>query len=283
MKKYLSISMICCLSFSSLFSQAITGSALINKMVEAVAKVKSYQFTMVTKERKLDNTYHYGKSLNKVMVNPYSVYMKILAEKNNGVEVLYNPAKYGKVSVLNAGKFIPDMKLDPLGGMMRKDQHHTIIEGGFRYSVDLLNSIKNQLGANFDVMAKVESDILFNDRLCYRMTLNDDDFGYVKYVLKDKESLYSLANQKKISEFLIVYHNKNVSDYSDFEAGKVIEIPTAFAKKAIIYIDKISLHAIGIEMYDEIGLFEKYEFQEVKYNPAFAIDEFTKEFKGYGF
>ena len=50
-------------------------------------------------------------------------------------------------------------------------------------------------------MAKVESDILFNDRLCYRMTLNDDDFGYVKYVLKDKESLYSLANQKKISEF----------------------------------------------------------------------------------
>ena len=77
--------MICCLSFSSLFSQAITGSALINKMVEAVAKVKSYQYTKVTKERKLDNTYHYGKSLNKVMVNPYSVYMKILAEKNNGV------------------------------------------------------------------------------------------------------------------------------------------------------------------------------------------------------
>lgn len=269
--------------YFSTYGQAITASSLINKVVEAVAKVKSYQFTMVTKERKLDNSFHYGKSSNKILVSPYCVYMKIIAEKNNGTEILYNPSKYGKVAVLNAGKFIPDMKLDPFGGILRKDQHHTVLEGGFRYSVDLLYSIKSQLGERFDELAKVESDIMFSDRLCYRISLNYDAFSYEKYVLKDKESLYSLSMQKKISEFLIIYHNKNVSDYSDVQTGKVIEIPNAFAKKAFIYVDKISFHPIGIEMYDEIGMFEKYEFQGVKYNPVFTADEFTKEYDGYGF
>ncbi len=264
-------------------AQTYTPTTLINKMVEAVSKMNTYQFTMVTKERNLDNSFHDGKSFNKVTVNPYCVYMKILAAHNYGTEIIYNAPKYGKEAVVNAGKFIPDLKLDPFGALIRKDQHHTVLEGGFKYCMDLLNSIKTKMGENFDDMSKIETDILFNARLCYRLTLVDNSFTYVNYTMKENETLYALSMQKKISEFLIVYHNKNVSDFNDADAGKVIQIPTSFAKRAIIYIDKVSLHPIGIEMYDEIGLFEKYEFQNVIYNPAFAADEFTKDYDGYGF
>lgn len=277
---FLSVLMFC---ISPLSAQTLTPTALINKMVEAVGKMNTYQFTMITKERNLDNSFHYGNSFNKVTVNPYCVYMKILAPHNYGTEIIYNAPKYGKEAVVNAGKFIPDIKLDPFGAMIRKDQHHTVLEGGFKYCMDLLYSIKTKMGDNFDDMSKMETDILFNTRLCYRLTLTDNSFSYVNYTLKEKETLYALSMQKKISEFLIVYHNKNVSDFNDVEAGKVIQIPTSFAKRAIIYIDKISLHPIGIEMYDEIGLFEKYEFQNVIYNPSFASNEFTKDFDGYGF
>ncbi len=266
-----------------LSAQVLTPTMLINKMVEAVSKMNTYQFTMVTKERNLDNTYHNGNSFNKVTVSPYCVYMKILAARNNGTEIIYNAPKYGKEAVVNVGKFIPDLKLDPFGSIIRKDQHHTVLEGGFRYCMDLLNSIKIKMGDSFDDMSKMETDILFNTRLCYRLTLTDNSFSYVNYSLKEKETLYALSMQKKISEFLIVYHNKNVSDFNDVEAGKVIQIPSSFAKRAIIYVDKISFHPIGIEMYDEIGLFEKYEFQNVVYNPVFAPNEFTKDFDGYGF
>ena len=267
---------------SPITAQSLTPTMLINKMVEAVSKINTYQFTMVTKERNLDNTYHNGNSFNKVNVNPYSVYMKILATHNYGTEIIYNQPKYGNDVVVNAGKFIPNLKLDPFGSIIRKDQHHTVLEGGFKYSMDLLNSIKTKMGESFDDMSKIETDILFNTRLCYRLTLVDNSFTYVNYTMKEKETLYALSIQKKISEFLIVYHNKNVDDYNDVEAGKVIQIPTSFAKRAIIYVDKITLHPIGIEMYDEIGLFEKYEFQNVIYNPSFTANEFTKDFDGYG-
>lgn len=277
---FLSVLMIC---ISPLAAQTLTPTALINKMVEAVGKMNTYQFTIVTKERNLDNSFHYGNSFNKVNVNPYSVYMKILATHNYGTEIIYNRPKYGNEVVVNAGKFIPNLKLDPFGSIIRKEQHHTVLEGGFKYSMDLLNSIKTKMGASFDDMSKIESDILFNSRLCYRLTLTDNSFSYVNYTLKEKETLYGLSMQKKISEFLIVYHNKNVSDFNDVEAGKVIQIPTSFAKRAVIYVDKITLHPIGIEMYDETGLFEKYEFQNVVYNPSFASNEFTKDFDGYGF
>ena len=56
-----------------------------------------------------------------------------------------------------------------------------------------------------------------------------------------------------------------------------------YSNKAIMYIDKKTFIPVNLKVYDELGLFEAYEFYNMKINVAFAPDEFTKNFKGYGF
>ncbi len=262
----------------------MTASTLIKLMSDATSKTMNYEYTMVTSERLMSGKgYHNGKSFNRIQMPNFNIYMKILASPNEGTEILFNKSKYGNTCVVNAGKLIPNLNLSPFGKIMRKDQHHTVYESGFKYSVDLLKFVNTKMGNDaFNKFAKIESDITFSGRKCYRITMEDANFKYEKYTVKAGETLYSIANAKKVSEYLIVYHNK-LGSYEASIEGKTIEIPSSFAKKAIIYVDKLTNHPIGIEMQDEQGMFEKYEFTNVVYDAKFDSNEFTKDCKLYGF
>lgn len=262
----------------------INASTLISLMNEYTSKPFNYEYTMITSERLLSGKgYHNGKSFNRLQMPNFNIYLKILASPNEGTEIIFNKAKYGDVCVINAGKLIPNLNLSPFGKILRKDQHHTIYESGFKYSVDLLKWVNAKMGNEaFNKFAKVESDITYAGKLCYRITMEDANFKYEKYTGKAGETLYSIAANKKVSEFLIVYHNK-LGSYDANIVGKTIEIPSSFAKKAIIYVDKKTYHPLGIEMQDELGMFEKYEFTSVNYAAKFNSNEFTKDCDLYGF
>ena len=262
----------------------LTPSNLVKLMIEATNKSYNYEYTMVTSERLISGKgYHNGKSFNKLQMPNFNIYLKILASPNEGTEVLFNKNKYGAYCVVNAGKLIPNLSLSPFGKIMRKDQHHTIYESGFKYSVDLLKFVNTKMGNDgFNKFAKIESDITFLGRKCYRLTMEDVNFKYEKYTVKAGETLYSIASLKKVSEFLILQRNKFTSFETSIE-GKTIEIPTSFAKKAIIYVDNITYHPIGIEMQDEFGMYEKYDFNNIKYDVKFDVNEFTKDCKLYGY
>jgi hypothetical protein len=262
----------------------MTASSLIKLMSDATSKNINYEYTMNTSERLISGKgYHYGKSFCKIQMPDFKIYMKILASPNEGTEIIFNQAKYGKACIVNAGKLIPNLSLSPFGKILRKDQHHTFYESGFKYSVDLLKYVNAKMGNDaFNKFAKIESDIMYSGKMCYRLTLIDDNFKYEKYVVKAGETMYSIANLKKVSEFLILQRNKFNSYETNIE-GKTIEIPSSFAKKAIIYVDKITYHPLGIEMNDEIGMFEKYEFTNVNYTAKFEANEFTKDCSKYGF
>lgn len=272
------------LFISSHLLAQVTASTLIKLMVEATNRNYNYEYTMVTSERLLTSKgFHNGKSFNRLQMPNFNIYLKILASPNEGTEVLYNKSKYGANCVVNAGKLIPNLNLSPFGKIMRKDQHHTIYESGFKYSVDLLKFVNTKMGNDaFNKFAKVELDILFLGRKCFRITMEDANFKYEKYTVKEGETLYSIAALKKVSEYLILYRNK-LTSYETNVAGKTIDIPTSFAKKAIIYVDNITYHPIGIEMQDEFGMFEKYEFSGIKYDAKFDPNEFTKDCKQYGY
>jgi outer membrane lipoprotein-sorting protein len=61
-------------------------------------------------------------------------------------------------------------------------------------------------------------------------------------------------------------------------SGKQIKVPSAYAKKSTIYIDKETYMPIFQEMSDDIGVFERYEYSSLKINPAFKEDEFSEKF-----
>jgi len=77
--------------------------------------------------------------------------------------------------------------------------------------------------------------------------------------------------------------NKEIKNFGDVKPGQIIIIPNAYARKTVLYIDKNTYLPILQTMYDDIGLFEQYEFYNLQLNPKIAEEEFTKEYKGYHF
>ena len=74
-----------------------------------------------------------------------------------------------------------------------------------------------------------------------------------------------------------------MSNYHDVKANQKIKVPNVYGKKMIIYIDKELFIPRIIKVYDEKGLFESYEYHDLQLNPKITEEEFTREYKGYGF
>ena len=65
--------------------------------------------------------------------------------------------------------------------------------------------------------------------------------------------------------------------------GQVIQIPNVYAKKNILYIDKKLKLPVRMEMYDDKGFFERYEISQIEVNPVIPPEEFSENYKDYGY
>jgi outer membrane lipoprotein-sorting protein len=74
-----------------------------------------------------------------------------------------------------------------------------------------------------------------------------------------------------------------VKGMDDDLGGKTLKVPSSYAKKSVLYIQKDTKIPVYQEMSDDKGLFEKYEYRDVVVNPKFADDEFTTSFSDYRF
>ena len=100
--------------------------------------------------------------------------------------------------------------------------------------------------------------------------------------MKPGEDVFSIAGKKYLNEFKIKELNK-LKDYTSLKPGQKLLLPNTYARKTILYIDKnTSLPLVQI-MYDELGLFEKYECHNLVMNPAFKKEEFSQNFPAYNF
>ena len=82
---------------------------------------------------------------------------------------------------------------------------------------------------------------------------------------------------------MILEYNPEIKNYYDVEPGQNIKIPNYYAKQIIIYLEKERKIPVYIKTYDYKGLFEEYRLEDIILNPVFLKDEFTKDFKNYGF
>jgi len=82
---------------------------------------------------------------------------------------------------------------------------------------------------------------------------------------------------------MIPENNQRIKNYDDIEAGQQIKIPSSYSKRMILYIEQIELIPLKVEVYDTKGLYEQFEFKNVKLNVAFKANEFTPEYEEYDF
>lgn len=261
-------------------AMAQNASDIVNKMISAVSAGKTFEYTMKQTER-IDGKIYKNAIFTKVNESPKKVFIDNIEGDNKGVQVLYVKGERDNKALINK---LFGVKLSPFNNLIRKNQHHTILESGFSL---LLNSVKDAktratAEGKFNEVFKYEGTVTYDGRACYKLVLNDPTFTYVNYTIASGESLYSISMKKRVCEQLIIEKN-NLSGFGSAKAGSTILIPSSYAKKTILYIDKATNYPVYQEMYDEKGLFEKYEFYNLKINPSLTLMDFNEDNPEYNF
>ncbi len=251
---------------------------IINNMLASIDKLKTLQYTLKGWER-VGNKDNYSEVDTKLNVSPFKVHLYSKAAPNDGIQIIYNEASHGKKAFVNPGSWLPNVSLDPYGSKMRKGQHHTILNSGFAFLSKIIRAAilkaDKEAAGEFEKHFVYEGDVVWSNRKCYKIVINDPTFKYENYTVKAGENADIIAKNKNICGFLIVEKNPGVSDFSDLSAGQVIKIPTTYAKKTTLYIDQLTLLPIVQIMHDEVGQFERYEFHNVVVNPKLSDETFV--------
>ena len=270
-----------CLSFVLLgLTQAQTAESVVNQMLSALDAGKTYEYTMVQEER-IDGKIHKNKIFTKIQETPKKVFIDNVEGANEGVQVLYVSGERDNKALVNK---MFGIKLSPFNSLIRKNQHHTILESGFGLLIGSIRDAKKRAQAQnaFDQVFQLAGSVTFDGKSCYKLILTDPTFTYESYTMQDGESLYSIAMKKKVCEQLIVEKN-GLGGFGSGKSGQTIQIPSSYAKNTILYIDKSNMHPIYQEMYDEKGMFEKYTFYDLKVNPSFTSKDFSEDNSAYDF
>ncbi len=266
-----------------------TSKEILDKMLAEIPKTNTLEYVFTGVERHDQGK----KEIKNVMLtkwnrNPLSIYMKTYEGPNGKVEVLWKKGERDGDAHINK---MWGLNLDPYGSLMRKGQHHTMFNVGFDLLGDIVtHAMKRAEGEQgnykdltFDDVFTYSGDVTFDGRSCYKIEINDPSFKYETYTVKEGDNLTKFALDRRICGYLIVDKNSNVKNFDDFDAGDVVKVPSSYAKKTTLYIDKQTYMPLVQIMEDEIGQFERYEFRDLKINPTFDAKTFTEDCTGCDF
>jgi outer membrane lipoprotein-sorting protein len=274
------------LSLSSLFFSFSYGKKennpdneeLIAKIFDAVDNIKTMRFSLQCNERIRGHMQHYESKV-KLQVSPRKLYLSL-----KGPEVLWIQGENNGNALVNPGAFpYMNLNLDPYGSLMRKDQHHTIHEMGFQYLAEILKDGMKKAGDKLDKYFTVLGEEKLNGKPCYKLMITFPDFAWVSYTVKKGENLTSIARKLHVSEYMVLMNNPRISWYNDVKEGQIIKVPNAYGKLTILLIDKELMLPVSNQVFDDQGLFETYEYIDLRVNTPIAPEEFKKDYKDYNF
>jgi len=251
----------------------------MTKTIKSIKEVKGLKYHLKITERGKKG-YNFYESAVKFSRVPRKIYLYI-----KGIEVLWvQGTNKGKALVKpNSFPFV-NLNLDPMGSLMRQDQHHTLNEMGYDYFGNIIENTMSRMGDKFNDVFILGGEERVNNRLCYKVNIENKEFAYVNYTVGDNESITSIARKHYISEYMILEQNPRFNDYFDIlKKGQVIKIPTWYGKSVTIYIDKFYHLPISIKVMDDKGLYEEYNYHFLQVNPVFEDVEFTRNYKDYKF
>lgn len=255
---------------------------VVEKMLRSINQVNTLKYKLKTFER-IGEKYRSSEQDVKYAKSPLRFYIYSI-KPDKGAEVLYNPAVNKKEVLVNPNAFpYVNLYINPYSSLLRKNRHHTSFDVGFDYFASIVNHLMRQSGSNFEKFMKLDGDVKFNSRDCYKLIMEYPDYRHINYTVKKGETVTSIANKLYVNDYKILELNKSVKDYDDVHTGQVIKVPTIYSKRVVIYIDKKTYLPLMQEMHDEKGLYERFEFLNVQVNPHFQANEFSKEFKEYKF
>lgn len=281
MKLYLSVFL---LSFCFLNSAAAQDPVeIIDKMRAAIRNMNKSSFELHSKER-FGDKYVYKKMKFHIQENPRKVYMKDL---DKGVELLYVDGWNNNKGYINPNGFPwVNVSLSIYDSKVVAENHHTVDDAGLGFVNILLDGFEStgrKAGKDRSSLYVYKGEVTYEGRTCHKLYLYPPtEFKYISYTTKRDQNLMQLSRRIVASDFLIKEKNK-ISYARTIKKGTTLTVPSNYAKKVIVYIDKKTYMPIVQMLYDEKGLFEKYEYKKITPYPKFSSNEFTTDCSTYGF
>lgn len=252
---------------------------IVEKSLKSIKEVKGLKYHLKITERGRKGFNHYESAV-KFNRNPRLIYLYI-----KGIEVLWLQGKNDGKALVKPNSFpFFNLNLDPMGDLMRQDQHHTLNEMGYDYFAGIIQHSVDKLDEKFEEYFELAGEERMNNRPCYKITINNKDFGYTDYTVGEGESITSIARKFFVAEYMILEKNPKFKDYFDIlKKGQVIKIPTWYCKTVVMYIDQLYFLPVSMKVSDDRGLFEEYNYFFLQVNPKFEEGEFTRTYKEYKF
>ena len=163
---------------------------------------------------------------------------------------------------------------------MRKGQHHTVLQAGFGMIADLLNGPDGKADNVFTRSFRYAGDSTSQGQPCYVLRSDYPQFRYVTYRAGKNESITSVATRFGCGEYRILERN-GLSIDSKLAEGQVLQVPNAYGRRVIVVVNAKTYLPASVTVYDDRGLYEKYNFLDVVANQSIPAAEFSKDYKGY--
>lgn len=257
---------------------AVNTEQLISRLSTAIENLRFLRCTVRAQER-VGNKINQARSIMKLSFKPLRVYIK--NQKN--IEVLWVTGQNdGDAWVYPASFPYVTLSLDPDGSLMRRNQHHTALQAGFGTIADLLRTTGLRQDNGFSRSFRYVGDSTLQGRPCCVLRSDFPQFRYVSYKAGRNETVSTVADRFGCGEFRIIERN-NLSVGASIPEGKVLQVPNAYGRRTILCVDPKNYLPLAIQVLDDKGLFESFEFSEVVANQPISPAEFTKDFPGYHF
>lgn len=265
----------------TLSAQKITPRQLLDKMYTAITNAKTMSFELYSEER-FDGKMEKKTIDFRLCESPKKIYLKNQAD---GIELLYAQGTNNNKVLINPNGF-PwiNLSLSLYNDKVRDKNHHLLTTAGYAFTQKLVKKIEEEIKKQkkeLDEIFAYKGDIEFEGRSCYKLEMETKDYKWSAYTVPADEDLEKLTLRLNIPEYAVKERNK--LSYGTVKAGKVIQIPNAYAQKCVFYIDKQNHLPIVQLLYDDKGLYEKFEYRKMQINPKFAANEWTTECSSYGF
>lgn len=230
----------------SVFLHAQNLEELIDKTLTAMGNAKNISYHFVAQER-----FEGGKMIQidvkiKVQSNPLKIFAD--ATKPQTAKLSYIPSVSSKVAVRKGLK----LHLDPHSSLLLKEQHHPLYKAGFGSVKSILETnLKMREGEDLSKYVKILGSLTFDGKECWKVELNVPDYRIINHTVKpDEKTVWILGKKLALPEYRI----KQLNDIGDeLKPGQVIKIPSAYARKTTLYIDKTTYLPIYQKMEDDLG------------------------------
>jgi hypothetical protein len=243
---------------------------IMEKSLSAMGAVKTMTYHFYASERMDDGKYSKSDVEFKVIASPFHVYAK--ANLPQSAQLIHDAANSPEVRVKKGFK----LTLAPTNKLLMKGVHNPITRAGFAQIKKILEmSMAQRKDENYADFVKLIGTVNYDGKDCYKIEISDPDYKIISYtVAANEKTVWQIGKKLAISEYKIKELNK-IGD--EVVPGQKLKIPSSYAKKTTLYVDKKTYLPIYHKMEDEIGMYETYEFKELKIGVTFSNTDF--EFK----